>query len=297
MIRLKAAWLSVALFQAYTAAADISLPQSDGGVLRLEKPAVRIITLAPNLAEMLYVAGAGDRLVATVEYSDYPPPALELPRIGDAFRFDLERIMDFGPDLVIAWQSGNPAAALQRLESLGLQVWRTEIRQPEDIAALLEAMARAAGREIHGLPAATRVRERLAALAARHAGRPAISYFYQVSARPLFTLNGEHLVSRGLALCGGRNIFAGAPVLAPQVTREAVLMADPEVLIAPVLSGNDEPLQQWRSWPRLAAVRNAAFIHLPANEISRATPRVLDSLETACTLLDQFREKRTESSR
>jgi iron complex transport system substrate-binding protein len=290
MIRLKAAWLSAAVLFSPSVAAEITLPQANGGELVLEGPATRIIALAPNLAELLYAAGAGDRLVATVEFSDFPPPALEVPRIGDAFRFDLERIVELAPDLVLGWASGNPGAALQRLESLGLEVWRIEIRQPQDIATLLESMARATGRQDAGLPAAAEVRARLATLTARHAGKSPISYFYQVSPQPLFTLNGEHLVSRSLALCGGRNVFADEPVLAPQVTLEAVLVADPAVLIAPVSGAGEDPLAKWRDWPRLAAVRSRAFVHLPADEISRAAPRLLDSLETACNLLDQFRE-------
>jgi iron complex transport system substrate-binding protein len=289
MTRLKAAWLSAAILFTQTAAAEIVLPQASGGTLVLEQPATRIISLAPNLAELLYAAGAGDRLVATVEFTDFPPAALQVPRIGDAFRFDLERIVEFAPDLVLGWASGNPDAALRRLDSLGLEVWRIEIRQPGDVATVLEAMARATGRLDVGLPAADEFRQRLAKLTARHAGTSPVRYFYQVSPRPLFTLNGEHLVSRGLALCGGRNVFADEPVLAPQVTLEAVLVADPAVLIAPVLNADEDPLAQWRDWPRLAAARNGAFIHLPADEISRATPRLLDSLESACTLLDQFR--------
>ena len=231
----------------------------------------------------------GDKLIATVEYSNFPEPVNRLPRIGDAFRFDLEQIIALQPDLVIAWDSGNPAAALQRLEHLGLRVWRTEVRKPVDIADLLEQMARATG--LGGrVAAADTINEKLASLTARYAGKPAVSYFYQVSPQPLFTLNGEHLVSQGLGLCGAANIFANEPVLAPQVTREAVLIADPDALIAPVLSDTDDPLEMWRSWPRLTAVRNGVFIHLPADEISRATPRMLGSLEKACRLLDEIRD-------
>lgn len=271
--------------------AAIHLPQPDGLPLSLERPATRIITLAPNLAELAFAAGAGSALVATVDYSDFPAAARTLPRIGDAFRFDLERIVALQPDLVIAWSSGNPAAALKRLESLGLRVWRTEVRQPDDIARLLEWLALATGQE----PplAARQAREKLTRLREAHGGKAPVSYFYQVSEKPLFTLNGEHLVSQGLAICGGRNVFAVQPVLAPQVSRESVLHADPEVLIAPTVPGEADPLQHWQAWPRLRAVRNAAFIYLHADEISRATPRTLDSLAAACQELDHYRPSLT----
>jgi iron complex transport system substrate-binding protein len=278
-----------------TAGADIKLPQSDGTTLELKAPAERVITLAPNLAEMMFEAGAGANLIATVEYSNHPEQAGRLPRIGDAFRFDLERILALRPDLVIGWSSGNPAAALDRLESLGLKVWRTELRRPADIAGLLEHMALATGAGDAGFSSANAVRSRLDRLVEKYAGRGPVRYFYQVAERPLFTLNGEHIVSQGLALCGGVNVFAGEPALAPQVTREAVLLADPSVLIAPQVPGAADPLGHWREWPRLGAVKNGALILLSADRISRATPRMLDSLEIACNLLDRHRPEGSQT--
>ena len=283
--------LCLVLFLAQLAAGEINLTQADGSVLVLESEAERVITLAPNLAEMMFDAGAGARLVATVEHSNYPDQAARLPRIGDAFRFDLEQIMALQPDLVIAWNSGNPAAALERLESLGLKVWKTELRHPADIAVLLENIAMATGSGVHGRQAAHEVRRKLKLLAERYAGAALVRYFYQVSEQPLFTLNGAHIISQGLALCGGHNVFADEPVLAPQITRESVLLANPDVLIAPRLPQSAGPLDHWRSWTRLLAVQNDALITLPADQISRATTRMLDSLEIACTLLDQFRSR------
>ena len=271
------------------ASAEVVLPQSDGSFLTLEAPAERVIALAPNIAEMMFDAGAGSRLLATVEYSNFPEDAARLPRIGDAFRFDLERIMAFQPDLVIAWNSGNPTAALDRLESLGLNVWRTELRRPGDIADLLRNIAIATGSGDSGNNAAQGVEQRLSALSNNYKGLEPISYFYQVAERPLFTLNGAHIVSQGLTLCGGVNVFAEEPVLAPQVTRESVLLADPDVLLAPRLPESPDPLAHWRSWPRLKAVKNDSLYYLSADKISRATPRMLDSLELACTLLHQNR--------
>jgi iron complex transport system substrate-binding protein len=284
------------LLRTTCASAGISLPQSDGSILELESAAQRVITLAPNLAEMMFDAGAGSRLLATVEYSNFPEQAARLPRIGDAFRFDLEQIMALQPDLIIAWSSGNPAAALDRLDSLGFKVWRTELRRPLDIAVLLENIALATGSGAAGENAAQRVEARLEALEKRYSGKQPVRYFYQVAERPLFTLNGMHIVSQGLSLCGGLNVFADEPTLAPQISRESVLLADPDVLFAPRLPDSADPLGHWRSWPRLSAVRQNALYGLPADKISRATARMLDSLELACTLLDQSRVQNTKAS-
>jgi iron complex transport system substrate-binding protein len=271
------------------ASADIRLPQADGDTLHLAEPAERIVTLSPHLAEGLYAAGAGDRLVATVEYSEFPPAAAALPRVGDAFRLDIERIVALQPDLVVAWDTGNPRAAVAQLRRLGLTVWSVEVRRPEEIAGFIDDAGRAAGTEAQAAAVAHGLRTRLERLTLHYAGAHPLDYFYQVDQRPLFTVNGEHLISRGLALCGGRNIFAGEPGLAFQASHESVILADPAAMFAPSLPGETDPLAEWRAWPDLAAVRNEALFLLPADAISRATPRFLDSLELACTLLDQLR--------
>lgn len=269
----------------------IQLKQSDGTTLVLGKPAERIITLAPGLAEMVFAAGAGERLVATVEYSNFPDEATRLPRIGDAFRFDLEKIVSLKPDLVIGWTSGNPVAALDRLSALGLKVWRIEMSQPQQIGETLRWFAMATGSDPAGISKANELEQRANMLEVRYAGREPVRYFYQVAERPLYTLNGDHIVSRGLSMCGGVNVFADQEVIAPQVSRESVLLADPELMLAPLVNGQPDPLDHWRSWPRLKAVKTGNLHGLPADEISRASPRMLDSLELACTLLDQFRSR------
>jgi iron complex transport system substrate-binding protein len=160
-----------------------------------------------------------------------------------------------------------------------------EIRRPEEIASTLEQLGAAGGQPDAGKAAAEQSRLRLREIEQYGAGKPAVSYFYQVAERPLFTLNGGHLVSQSLALCGGENVFADEPVLAPQVSLEAVIVKDPAVIFAPVLPGQADPLQEWQQWPRLQAVRQQQLYALPADEISRATPRMLDAIAMACRLL------------
>lgn len=273
------------------ARAAVTLTQADGAVLRLDRQAGRIVTLSPNLAELVFSAGAGERLIATVEYSNFPEQAAGLPRIGDAFRLDIEGIVALRPDLVIAWHSGNPRPAIAQLRSLGVTVWTVEIREPNEIATTLEAIGRAAGTQDSADQAALDFRTRLEALSHAYRDASPLTYFYQVDARPLFTLNGDHLVSRGLALCGAENLFADEPALAFQVSHEAVVVADPDALIAPSLPGGADPLAQWRSWPAMQAVESGSLFTLDADRISRATPRWLDSIETGCRLLQNLRQQ------
>jgi iron complex transport system substrate-binding protein len=292
-----ARWLFIGYLVAFSpvaAASPVELTQADGSVLRLEAPAQRLVTLSPHLAELVFEIGAGKLLVGTVSYSDHPPEARDLPKVGDAFRIDLERMLSLKPELVIAWDSGNPGPALDALDGLGLAVWRTEVRELEELARLLEDLGRATARVAGAEAAAGTLRDRIERLDRRYRSSAPVSYFYQVSERPLYTLSGQHLVSRALALCGGRNIFSNLTTLAPQVTRESVLQADPEVMLAGrmVREGGPGPLDAWRDWPRLQAVRHGQLHYVDADRMNRATPRMLDSVERACGLFEDWRRSR-----
>jgi iron complex transport system substrate-binding protein len=128
-------------------------------------------------------------------------------------------------------------------------------------------------------------------LTALYAGLPEITYFYQVAENPLYTINGDHLISRSLGLCGGRNIFADASGLAPMVTRESVMAAKPQALLAPTGPGQSDPLFAWREWPAMRAVNGGDLYLLPEDEISRATPRLFDAVANACELLHRLRTR------
>lgn len=287
----RALYLGLLLSWALAAPADILLRQPNGETLVLPEPGRRIVTLAPHLAEGVFAAGAGEQLIATVEYSEFPAAAADIPRVGDAFRLDVERIVALRPDLVIAWDSGNPRPAILQLRELGLAVWSVEIREPGGIPAFIENVGRASGHAEQGASEAERLRRQLGSIERRYAAAEPVRYFYQVGAKPLFTVNGQHLISRGLALCGGSNIFAEEAGLAFQVSREAVILADPQAMLAPSLPGAADPLDAWRAWPGLSAVEHNALFLLAADEISRATPRFLDSLDAACKLLQDLRER------
>ena len=269
--------------------AAITLTQANGESLVLPGPARRIITLAPNLAELVFAAGAGDRLKGVVEYSNFPAQVSQLPRVGDAFRIDLERIIELNPDLVIAWSSGNPQTALHKLTQLGIVVWQVEITHPNEIANTVDNIARAAGTQVIGDARALQLRNKLTDLQQKYAGKLPVDYFYQVASRPLYTINGLHIISRSLEICGGRNVFSDLPVLAPQVSRESVIVANPQVMIAPQTPGDPPALLGWQEWPQLQAVQNDSMFYLSADEISQATPRLLESIDLACKLLDEAR--------
>lgn len=250
---------------------------------------MRIVTLSPHLAELVEAIGAGDLLVGVSAYTDFPAHAASLPVIGDAFNLDHERLALLEPDLLLAWDSGTPAHIVDELRARG---YRTEVittTRLEDIPVALLRLGDLTGRP--GDSAAEAFRSGIAAISAAQQGAADISVFYQVDARPLYTISGSHFVGELIELCGGRNVFADLAGLAPLVSVEAVLERDPEVMLANSDAG-PHAFDEWDRWTGLAATRYGARFLIPADEIGRPTPRLLAGAAAVCDALDKAREKR-----
>ncbi len=274
------------------ASAAVTATDDTGAEVTLRSSASRIVSLSPHITELLFAAGAGARIIGTVDYSDYPPPAKRIARVGGYTQLDLETIVALKPDLVIAWESGNPPAAVAKLRALGIPVF---INQPDrilDVARSIEQFGRLAGTSQVADPAAAEFRARYQKLA-RYANRPKLRVFYEIWKEPLMTINGKQIISDAIRLCGGENVFADLPVLAPKVTVESVLAANPEVIVASGM-GESRPewLDEWRRWPQLAAVARDNLYFVPPELIQRHTPRVLDGTERLCEDLEKARVKR-----
>lgn len=273
--------------------AEVAVRDDSGQWVRLAQPARRIVSLAPHMTENLYAAGAGDRLVGTVEYSDYPEAARALPRVGGYTRVDLEAVMALKPDLVVVWRSGNAQAQVAKLRALGVPLYVSQPNRIEDIAAELERLGTLAGSDAQARAAAERFRARLAALREEFAGRAPVRTFYQVWHRPLVTVGGAQIISAGLRLCGGENVFESLPQLAQQVTVEAVIRANPEAIVASGMAEErPEWLNEWRHWKSLRAVARDNLFFVPPPLIQRHTPRFLDGVECLCRQLETVRARR-----
>ena len=276
-----------------SAHADVVVKDDSNREVRLKAPARRIVSLAPHIAESLYAAGAGERVVGTVDYSDYPPEAKRLPRVGGYSRIDLEGVAALKPDLVIAWESGNHAAQIDKLRALGLTVYVTQPNVMDDIATQIERFGQLAGTDATARAAADHFRKRLDGLRTANAGKPKVRVFYQIWKSPLMTVGGPQIISDAIRLCGGDNVFGQLRQMAPTVSLEAVLEADPEVIVATGM-GNARPewLDEWDKWPRLTAVKRGNLFHINPDIMQRHTPRILDGATALCADLDQARAKR-----
>ena len=251
----------------------------------------RVVTLAPGLTELVYEIGAGDILVGVSAWSDYPREVLELPVVGDAFSVDHEQLAMLRPDLLLVWESGTPAHTVDELRRLGYEVAVIRTRGLKDIGAALRQIGALVGRSTEARVAAERFQQQLNTLREAHLDAEPISVFFQVSARPLYTINREHYVSELIAICGGRNIFDDLDDLAPTVSVEAVVERNPEVMLASTDAG-DDGFVEWQRWPSIAANLYGNQFLLAADELARPTPRLIRAGGAMCLALQRARFNR-----
>jgi iron complex transport system substrate-binding protein len=250
----------------------------------------RIVSLAPHLTELVFAAGGGDTLIGTVEFSDYPPEAQAIPRVGDAWRVDMERLLALHPDVVLTWASGTPPDIVARLDALDLRRVDIATYRLADVPAALVELGRLTRTEKVAAEAAERFTTAIATLRAEYAQAAPVRVFVQLDDQPLFTVNSQHIISEIVELCGGRNVFADLPQLAPPIGVEAVIAADPQV----ILSTDDtiaDPSAQWRQWTRLTAVRAGTIYPIHADTVARSTPRLVQGTRETCEDLADARRR------
>lgn len=265
------------------------LRDDNNAILQLSLPVSRIVTLAPHLAELVFDVGAGERLIGTVEWSNNPPAAQAVPRIGDGFRVDAERVLALQPDVVLAWGGGTPASTIEQLRALNLQV---AVLTPSDLASVprhLRWLGRLTGNAETAEAKARKFEMALQTLRAEYSDRQPVDVFYQISGQPLFTVGAEHTISELIGLCGGRNIFSDLDRRAHAVSREAVIMRDPDVIVAGQYTGSGDELSAWRRWDTLTATRAGNLFNIDAERVARPATGLADGGRELCETLDEAR--------
>lgn len=294
-MRILGAWGSVVVALALNAsvyAAELCATDALDRNVCLGEPAQRVISLSPGATELLFSAGAGDSVVAVSAWSDFPPQAADLPQVGDANRLDLEAIVSLAPDLVVAWTDGNSRAQLDRLEELGVRVFWLAPREFEDIARAVEILGRLTGHAPVAERAAAEFREGVSGLRSRYRDSAPVRVFYQVWDQPLMTINGDELISKAIALCGGTNVFAGLPRLVPRISVETVLAEDPAVMVtAGRGDSGDHWLARWQAYPSVTAVATGNLYLVSPSLLQRPTFRMLEGARELCGILEQARAR------
>lgn len=285
--------LSVLLLSVAAAAnASVTVVDDTGARVTLAQPAQRVISMAPHATELLFAAGGGKRIVGTMNWSDYPPEAKSIPQVGSNSQIDIERVIALKPDLIVVWQSGNTARQLEQLARLGIPVFRSEPRKLEQVASSIERFGALLGTDKQAQGAAADYRAQVAQLSARYAHAKPVRVFYQVWDRPIYTLNDNQIVSDMIRTCGGRNVFGELPVIAPEVSLEAVLAKDPEAVIGgDEHAPGDRGINIWKPYKAMSAVRRGNLFTLDGELLTRPGPRTAQGAAKLCELLEIARRR------
>jgi iron complex transport system substrate-binding protein len=276
---------------ALSAHAAITVRDDDGKPVTLQKPAQRVIAMAPHVTELLFAAGGGDKIVGAVNYSDYPEAAKKILNIGDNRQVDMERVAALKPDLIVIWMHGSSERQIETLRQLGIPLFHSEPKKLAEIPDNLERLGQLLGTEAVANKAAAELRDKLASLTAQYSKRPPVRVFYQVWDKPLYTLSGSHIISDAMRVCGGENVFASMKVTAPVIDVEGVLREDPEAVFA-TAEKNYGGVNLWRPYKSMLAVRNDNLFTVDGHLLNRAGPRMIQGTAVLCEKLELARQHR-----
>lgn len=282
---------SLSGFCSLSFAAAFQIRDDSGQILHFKQHPQRIISLAPHITEIIFYIDQGEKLVGVDQFSNFPEQTLHTPRIGNSAQLNLEEVLKLKPDLVIAWQSGNTAPQITRLADFGIPIYYSEPKHLHDIHHSILQFGLLTGAQAQAKKQAELFEKKMLAFKQQTENNNAsekVRVFYQVWQEPLMTLNGEHIVSEVITLCGGENVFSDLNIIAPQINREAVIEANPQLIITG--EQNSESFTMWQAWPNIEAVKHKQFLTVNADHLVRAGPRILLGAEKICAAIRNIRE-------
>jgi iron complex transport system substrate-binding protein len=273
---------------AATSARAVQAIDDRGAAISLAQPVERVVTLAPHLAEIIFAAGAGSRLAGVSSLSLHPAEAERLPVVASHGRVDIERLIALRPDLVLGWQSGNSPLQIDRLERMGVRVFVTEARALADIPRIVRLVGTLTGSAAVAEEHARQFETGIEDLRRRHALERRVAVFLEIWHRPMLTVNGAHLISDAVRICGGRNVFAAAKPLTPLVSREQILDARPEAIVTGEAAS--EATEAWKGLEPVPAVRNRRIYVVDPDLLHGQGPRLLEGVRALCQRLELARD-------
>lgn len=276
--------------RAASAASSPAIVDDLGSQVALPVAAKRIVALAPGATALLFAAGAGDRIVATIRFADDPPAAKLIPRIGDQQSVDLERLVALKPDVVVYTEGVTSPLIVDRIRALGLPLYATWYTTLDGIAPSIRRLGALAGTQPVAQVEAARLESQLVALREKHRGASPRTVFYQVWDRPLYTVGGNQIISDALKACGASNLFGEQRASAPTIAIEAVIARNPDVII--VSSPTEVATRwamDWQRFPRLRAVENGYVFVFDDLRLDRMGPESIAAAEHLCEIIAKAR--------
>jgi len=299
LIRFLLCWMAVACPFARAAAPatgdgpPFTFSDRLGRTITLSATPQRVVSLAPSNTELAFAVGAGERLVGVTTYCNHPAAAVDLPKIGGfaARTISIEAIVALKPDLVLAGDR-NQRAVVDALERAGVTVAAVQPRGWTEIQETMRLLGRIFGTTETADRLIGSANARLQAVAARIGTVPPaqrVRVYWEVFDEPLMSAGPRSLIGEAVTLAGGVNIFADLKEEYPQVSVEAVIARDPQVIIGPASmrqrSMSLEALRARPGWALIAAVRDGRVVILPDEPVTRAGPRFAEGVELVAKAL------------
>lgn len=243
----------------------------------------RIVSLAPNLTEIVYAAGAGSQLIGVSSFSDYPPEALQLPQLSNYAGVDIERVLALKPSLILALRNENAANQLELLGQAGINIQFFKIETFTDIFNAILWVGKIAGTESIAKEQVAQISNQYQSLLHQNTHKRLLKVLYLISINPLLTLNKSNLVSQMIHNCGGINIYSNLQGAAPEVSWSSVLTTQPDViLVAHDVSKKNDLSQITQQWPQLKAVQEHHVFYVNADWTNRPGPRSIQGMKQIC---------------
>lgn len=250
-------------------------------------PAARIVSLSPNVTELLFAAGAGEKIVGVSAFSHYPEKAAKLPVVADSRGVNLEIIISLLPDLVVGVKGARNSVVAHKLEEFGISFVEIDITQLSDIPKAIAFLGERAGTTVQAERRVMQFNEEYAFLRSHYQGLRPVRVFFQMNAKPLLTVTHKTVIDEVIRLCGGRNIFSLVNGVAPMVSAEEVVARNPQVIVG--TSSSKSWATQWRDWPELEATKRKAFVHVAPDLIERSGPRIMQGAKMLCEQIANLR--------
>ena len=259
-----------------------------GRKITVAKPPRRIVSLAPNITEILFALDIGDRIVGVTMYSDYPDEAKEKPKVGSYVNLNIEKIVSLKPDLIIGTYGGNPKTTVLRLEQLGFPVYVTRTETAAEMLTMIENIGSITYTAQKAGVLANMLRERINAVTGkvRNAQHPLV--FLEINAKPLITTGAGSFQHEVIRLAGGRNLAADSPARYPQYSLEDVVKKGPDVILISTMDRAglfEQQKAKWMRWENIPAVQNNRIYFIDSDLVDRASPRIVDGLEEMARLI------------
>ena len=242
----------------------------------------RVVSLAPSATEMIFAAGAGDRLVGVTTYCNYPEEARSIEKIGDTQTPNVERIIALRPDVVFVSTASQLEAFMNTLQQQNIAVYVTDPKGIGGVTDNLRTLGRLFGSEKKAEKLADELQRRAAAVDENVVGEPQPKVFVQISKEPLFTIGRDAFLTEVIARAGGRSVTREVPSGFPKLSKETASAMNPDLIILSDSEDNREPNEVFRNSP---AVTNGRVYRINADIISRPGPRLVDALEQIADFL------------